>query len=1040
MLESVSEDVRRAGVRVRHRHNPSKAGVTTGEVRSKAGREVVAVNLDNGETAYFAIDQIEAIPELESRRDAFASGRTSGAKELTRLLLTAKISGELTDIYYSMGTGKADFHPHQFRPAVKFVQSANRRILIADEVGLGKTISAIYIWKEMQARTDARRLLVICPAALRDKWQYELSSRFSIRADKATAQSLVADLDASSRDLTTSFVRVASYESLRARLADDQEPRTHQQRLLRYLQDNAGAEAALFDLVIADEAHAARNSETANHHLLSALRDASASLVLLTATPLQTNTENLYNLLRLVDPDRFVSLDTFEQARRANIPIIKAVNALLANPPDRDGFQHNLFRALNEPLLENDHLLKDIAQRRFDWSASERSRLARALEARSLLADVMVRTRKREAFPDRVVRVPWVLNVSLSHEERTLYGELSERIRTLARSQNPGTPGEFVLISRQRQLASCIPAALGAWRETGHLDELIWEDLGLDLPSEESAGLEINVDQLLVGYDFEKHDSKYLTFRDAVTRHVAEHPQEKIVVFAYFRATLGYLKRRLEADGLSCAMILGGMGTQVGNDGEIDAKTAEIERFRDPRGPQILLSSEVGSEGIDLQFARLMFNYDLPWNPMRVEQRIGRIDRMGQKAQRVIIGHFATDGTIDDRILNRLYDRVNVFRESIGDLDEIFGEKVQTILREFFRGQLSVEETERRLEQNLLAEATVGQTTEELKNEAPALAGLSGYILRSIDADHDRGRYVRPADLRLFVTEFLNTNYPGSQVEYEVQTPGLFKINLSTPARDELSAFIADHNPSRRTRLADPGVIASVQFDPALNVGRSSRIEIIDVTHPLVLWIRHQANLQTSPVHPAFAIAVDASICRRSAGIYVFVTDLWRLEGLQKRVTLHHAVIDVKSGDVLTREDADNLLDAVVDSGRSIHLTDIDTDRSRLVSAFEACESYLVERFLAESDEFGSENAARIEQGKQLVNARADRVTGNLEKILQEQLRFADESRRRIIPATQARLRRAQQDRDLQIARLDRQGRTEETRRPLCGGLIAVTD
>jgi superfamily II DNA or RNA helicase len=939
-----------------------------------------------------------------------------------------------------MGTGKANFHPHQFRPAVKFVQSANRRILIADEVGLGKTISAIYIWKEMQARTDARRLLIVCPAALRDKWQYELSSRFAIRAEKATAQSIASDLEASGRDSTTSFVRVASYEALRAKLADDEEPRTHQQRLLRRLQDYAGAEAPLFDLVIADEAHAARNSETANHHLLSAVRDASASLVLLTATPLQTHTENLYNLLRLVDPDRFVSLDTFEQARRANIPIVEALNALLGTPPDREAFKQRLDQALNEPLLENDRLLKDIAQSEIDWSADHRIRLARALEARSLLADVMVRTRKREAFSDRVIRDPWVLNVSLSAEERLLYEQLSDRIRALARSQNPGTPGEFVLISRQRQLASCIPAALAAWRETGHLDELIWEDLGLDLPDGEEAPLEINIEQLLAGYSFEKHDSKYLAFSDAIKKRLAEHPQEKIVVFAYFRATLKYLRRRLEADGVSCAMILGGMGTHIADNREIDAKSAEIERFRDPSGPSILLSSEVGSEGIDLQFARVIFNYDLPWNPMRVEQRIGRIDRMGQEADRVIIGHFATAGTIDDRILNRLYDRVNVFRESIGDLDEIFGEKVQTILREFFRGELSPAETERRLEQNLLSVATVGQTTEELKNEAPALAGLSGYILRSIDQDHDRGRYVRPTDLCSYATNFLNANYPGSQVEYDVQNPALFKINLSTQARDEMAAFIAAQNPSRRTRLADPGVVVSAQFDPASTSSGASRVEIVDVTHPLILWIRHQAQLQTSPVNPAFALAVDASACKCPTGLYIFATDLWRLEGLQKRVTLRHAVIEVNPGRPLLREQAECLMDAAVECGRSIHLSDIAADRSQLVSAFQTCESNLVDSFLVESHEFASENAARIEQGKQLVNARADRVMGMLEKILREQQRFADESRRRIIPATQARLRRAQQDRDLQLARLDRQGRTEETRRPLCGGLIVVGD
>ena len=115
--------------------------------------------------------------------------------------------------------------------------------------------------------------------------------------------------------------------------------------------------------------------------------------------------------------------------------------------------------------------------------------------------------------------------------------------------------------------------------------------------------------------------------------------------------------------------------------GRSTQRAAEIARFADKDGPSVLLSSEVGSEGIDLQFARMMFNYDLPWNPMRVEQRIGRIDRMGQKANRITIGHFVTTGTVDDKIINRLYQRVKMcFRESIGDLDEIFGESIQSVI------------------------------------------------------------------------------------------------------------------------------------------------------------------------------------------------------------------------------------------------------------------------------------------------------------------------------------------------------------------------
>jgi hypothetical protein len=234
-----------------------------------------------------------------------------------------------------------------------------------------------------------------------DKWQYEMLNRFGIEAQPADADDLCRDIETTLRDPLHSFVRIGSLEGLRSRqLDEDDEVRTTRQRLMLQLQDHPAGDFSLFDLVIVDEAHAARNAETANYHFVEAVRDATTSLVMLTATPLQTHSENLFNLLRLVDPDRFVSLDTFEQARRANIPIVESLNALLRTPPDRVAFHRHLQNAAREPLLSHDKLLRELAEIvGLDWSETQRIHTARLLESRSLLADVMVRTRKREAFP-----------------------------------------------------------------------------------------------------------------------------------------------------------------------------------------------------------------------------------------------------------------------------------------------------------------------------------------------------------------------------------------------------------------------------------------------------------------------------------------------------------------------------------------------------------------------------------------------------------------------------------------------------------------
>lgn len=1035
-------DATKVGVKVRHAQNPSKVGETTGEVRFRAGRDIATIRLSNGDLTYIPVDQLESMPDSESRIDAFRFGHTRGAAELARQLLLEKVSGDLTDVYYSMGSGKADFHPHQFRPVLKFVESTGRRILLADEVGLGKTISAIYIWKELQARGDARRLLITCPAALKDKWQYELLNRFAIEAQVVDAVALSNDVEITLRDPLYAFVRIGSLEGLRSRqLDDDDEVSTPRQRLMRQLQDHPAGDFSLFDLVIVDEAHAARNSETANYHFVEALRDASASLVMLTATPLQTHSENLFNLLRLIDPDRFVTLETFEQARQANIPLVESLNALLRTPPDREAFRRHLEAASREPLLRHDKLLREFAETvDLDWSERQRIHAARVLESRSLLADVMVRTRKREAFPNRVVRKPWVLRVSLSPQEQQLYRNLSDRIRAVAKRQNPGTPGEFVLISRQRQLASCIPAALGAWRQSGHLDELLWEDLGAELGDPDNGIPDIPFEDLISGHNFEANDSKYTAFSQALQDHLRQSPAEKIVVFAFFRGTLTYLKRRLEADGIGCALIYGGMGSQMIGNRMIDAKTVEIDRFRAQDGPSILLSSEVGSEGIDLQFARMVFNYDLPWNPMRVEQRIGRIDRIGQSNDTIIIGHFATEGTIDDRILNRLYQRVNVFKESIGDLDEIFGETIQKIVLEYFRGNLSPEETEYRLEQSRLAEEATKQTTDELEREASALAGHADFILQSINRSHVGGRYIRPDDLRQYVTDFLHERFPGSQIEYDTDSEAseFFSINLSARARDALGTFIEQRRPARATRLADPGVTGIVRFDPAVE-GRTRRTpELIDVTHPLVLWIKAELMSQGSQIVPALAIELDSARAAIGEGLYLFATDLWRLEGIRKLVTLRHTVLSTKSSEFLPEDVAQRMIEAASEYGRSTDIRIFADRHTELTDTLAACESKLVDNFLEEADAFASENATRSKQAQQLLGARADRIIGRLETILTHQLTYTDERRRRIVRVTQARLRNAAEDRDKQLARIERQGRVEHSRRPVAGGLIIV--
>ncbi len=167
---------------VRLKRNPGKRGVTTGETKESAGRLLVRVNFGLNEKTYKSYDQLEPCGEPEEIRDLLKAGRFGNPADLRRILTFEKVKGNLTNIFYSMKSSNTDFYAHQFKPVLKFLDSPVGRLLIADEVGLGKTIESVYIWKELQAREDARRLLIVCPAMLRDKWLNDIKERFNYDA------------------------------------------------------------------------------------------------------------------------------------------------------------------------------------------------------------------------------------------------------------------------------------------------------------------------------------------------------------------------------------------------------------------------------------------------------------------------------------------------------------------------------------------------------------------------------------------------------------------------------------------------------------------------------------------------------------------------------------------------------------------------------------------------------------------------------------------------------------------------------------------
>jgi SNF2 family DNA or RNA helicase len=474
------------------------------------------------------------------------------------------------ETFMSLASLRFEPFDYQVQAARVALRRMRGRAILADEVGLGKTIEAGLILAELRLRGLADRTLVITPAGLVTQWQEELERKFAVPAI-TTGKQLTSAEESLDRPVIVASLAAARRDPLKSQLAKDQ-----------------------WDLLIVDEAHRVRTPRSASGKLVRELR--SRHLLLLTATPVENRLQDLYEMISLVSPGLLGTAAQFRAAHGGG---------------------------------------NGVAGTASDGKKALEPRNVAALRKRT--AEVMIRHRRSEVSVLLPQRLAETLLIEPPAVEREWYVDLGDRLRKEGRDAAPAK--RLTLRSIARLAGSSPAAAAPALRKVG------WENLAGHAES-------------LVDWP------KGAVLLDQLRRHAGPDPQrpEKVLVFTAFRHTLDQLTTKVAGAGIRAAVYHGSLPRAD--------KEKAIAAFRDEVG--VLLSTESAGEGRNLQFCHVMVNMDLPWNPMQIEQRLGRLHRVGQSHD-VLLTNLVAKGTIEEQVLRVLEAKISLFELVVGELDMILG-------------------------------------------------------------------------------------------------------------------------------------------------------------------------------------------------------------------------------------------------------------------------------------------------------------------------------------------------------------------------------
>ena len=922
------------GDRVQLKTNASKTGVIYKIDIEHAGKQFYKVFWNGEEILVHCEDELTKIVNTLDPEENLKNLNLAGYREFQKLLTFKRLDKEvpLRNNIYAFNASKTKFYPYQFKPLIKFLDSPKNRIIICDEVGLGKTIEAGMILTELRARYNMQKVLVVCPANLTSKWKIELKTRFTEDFEIVKKKKFISYLDEIQDYPDQILNAIISIESIR------------NDEIINRLKEQMPD----FDLVIVDEAHKLRNKTTNQWEIGKTISNLSQSMVMLTATPIHLGIENLFNLLNILDDDDFSEFYSANERFEENKPIVKAQICLSQYPPNYIEAENFLKEIKANSFVNQNPLypkilnkLSSIKTQQNDNDIETLLNLQRELSDLNLISHIYTRTRKREVHTNVAVREAIAHKVEFTEKEKEFYDAVTNYVKSSVNIENKGFV-QWLLNMPQRRMSSSIPVMVEYYKSNIQYPvNDIPETLSEDFAFKEEKDTYNDLQKILNNWDNSFIDSKYNKFIEIIKKEKKEIGKVKILVFAFFKGTLRYLEKRLAAENIKCLRIDGSI--------PIETRQNNIELFKNDENIEILLSSIVGGEGLDFQFCNTIFNYDLPWNPMEMEQRIGRIDRIGQKAKRLYIHNLFIKDSIEERILERLYTRIEIFKHSIGDLEPIIGDIITALNKIVFSKEYTLEEEERNIHEWELAAQRQIREFQEIEQNSAQFIGTDKFFEIEIENIKRQRRYVTGEQLRIFILDFISNYCPQSRIEYN------FAENVGFIYPDEqLKWIIREEQKSSELHLFfTRNNKVKITFDSDVAFENPS-IEFINILHPLVSIIINKYKLKQVTFPNAYHIQLKTSYLK--TGFYLFI--VWRLNiiGAKNHSTLETVIINVDMEEACSRFDAEAILGEMIELGKNPS-EEIEADGDWLSLAFNKGRSIFMNR----ADNILQENKQRNE-------------------------------------------------------------------------------